>query len=197
MARTAHDQLLGVYIEYLSARGYTATKIREGSTKTPDLEVTGRDNVYLNEFKSPELLLDPTLGLYKFATTNSKLLQFIRTAIKQFTAFDPAHNKPWVMTFTSRHMQLNWHSLFEAMQGGSIIDGKVIANWTNTETFRRWQGCRYVVDLYVWLQVSDAGPIEASFFTNDRTPHRTLIDSFVGELRVQPLSAVGHNWLLV
>lgn len=60
---------------YLDERGYQAVKISETTTKTPDLEVSGHGNSYLNEFKSPDLLLDQVLGLYKFATTNSKLLQ--------------------------------------------------------------------------------------------------------------------------
>lgn len=198
MARTTHDDLLQPYSEYLSARGYTATKIPEADIMTPDLKLTGKGNDYLNELKSPELQPDATLGLYKFATTNSKLLQFIHTAIKQFTAFDAAHEKPWVMTFASSHFQLNWHSLFEAMGGGSVVDGKVIADWTNTEAFRRWNKNRYAVDLYVWIQVSDeAGPYQASFFTNERTPHRALVDALVGDLRALPVSTADTNWLLM
>lgn len=71
---------------YLRARGYQAAKIPEGRRKTPDLNVTKDGATYLNEFKLPELLLDPKFGLFRFATTNSK---FVHTANKQFTAHDP------------------------------------------------------------------------------------------------------------
>ncbi|HEX2746065.1 MAG TPA: hypothetical protein VHN16_16920 [Streptosporangiaceae bacterium] len=98
MAAT-HDDLLAMYATYLDERGYRAVKIPETTTKTPDLEVSGHENSYLNEFKSPDLLLDQALGLYKFATTNSKLLQFIHIAIKQFRDHDPSHANPWVITF--------------------------------------------------------------------------------------------------
>jgi len=187
-----------VYSSYLDARGYAATKIPEASGKTPDLEVTGNRGRYLNEVKSPELLLDAEIGLFKFTTTNSKLLQFLHKAIKQFAAYDPAHATPWVITFASAHFQLNWHSLFEAMHGGSVVEGKVIADWTKTTVFRRWAEERYVVDLYVWLQVhEERGPYQACFFTNARSNHRPLIDQFVADLRAVPLSEMDRSLLLV
>ncbi len=97
MPVTPHDDLLSVYTAYLDERGYRAAKIPEATMRTPDLEVSGHGSAFLNEFKSPDLLLDQALGLYKFTTTNSKLLQFIHTAIKQFKAFDPSHARPWVI----------------------------------------------------------------------------------------------------
>ena len=198
MTRTLHDGLLGKYAEYLSARGYTASKIPESTGRTPDLEVTGDGRRYLNEFKSPELLLDPAIRLFKFTTTNSKLLQFVHTALKQFTDYDRNHETPWVVTFASTHMQLHWHSLFEAMQGGSVVEGRVIADWTHTGAFKRWQANRYKVDLFMWLQVNlETGPYRASFFTNDRTPQRALIDGLVRDLRSRPLSNMDNNYLLV
>ena len=73
MAISLHDDLLSMYTTYLDERGYQAVKVAETTTKTPDLEVTGHGSVYLNEFKSPGLRLDPVMGTYKFATTNSRL----------------------------------------------------------------------------------------------------------------------------
>jgi hypothetical protein len=187
-----------MYVTYLGQRGYRAVKIPETTTKTPDLEVSGHGNSYLNEFKSPDLLLDPVAGLYKFATTNSKLLQFIHTAIKQFKAHDPSHSTPWVITFASVNFQLHGHTLFEAMQGGILVEGRVMADWTRTTVFNRWTKDRYIVDLYVWLQVSDTmQPYQASFFTNDRSPHRPLVDGLAASLRAVPLSSADNNWLLV
>jgi hypothetical protein len=76
MATSLHDDLLSMYATYLDERGYQAVKVAETVTKTPDVEVRGHGNVYLNEFKSPDLRLDPVMGMYKFATTNSKLSRF-------------------------------------------------------------------------------------------------------------------------
>ena len=121
MASDPHDDLLTMYEQFLDARGYPATKIPKTSTRTPDLAVTGHGVTYLNEFKAPDLRLDDKLGLYKFATTNSKLLQFIHTAIKQLQDHDPDHQSPWIVTFASTNLQLHWHSLFESMQGGSVV----------------------------------------------------------------------------
>jgi hypothetical protein len=138
MATSLHDDLLSMYTTYLDERGYQALKIAETATKTPDLEVTGHGNVYLNEFKSPDLRLDPVMGMYKFATTNSKLWGSIHTALKQFTAYDPSHSAPWVITFASVNFQLCWNSLREAMQGGSVVEGRVMFDWTRSAEFKRW-----------------------------------------------------------
>jgi hypothetical protein len=137
MAAAPHDDLLSVYSAYLGERGYRAVKIPEASTRTPDLEVSGHDTGFLNEFKAPDLLLDRVMDLSKFTTTNSKLLQFIHTAIKPFNAYDPSHAKPWVITFASMNFQLHWRTLFEAMQGGSVVEGRVMANFTRTAVFQR------------------------------------------------------------
>jgi hypothetical protein len=199
MAVSAHDNLLRVYESYLGQRGYHTARIPETTTMTPDLEVSGHGGTFLSEFKSPGLQLDPALGLYKFTTTNSKLLHFIHTAIKQFRAFDQSHCSPWVITFASVNFQLHWHTLFEAMQGGCVAEGKVIADWTQAEVFRRWTEDRYVADLYLWLQVNDQDrqPYQASFFTNSRSPHRQLVTELVAGLRAAPLSSADNNWLLV
>lgn len=199
MVATLHDDLLRVYTSYLDARGYQAVKIPETSSRTPDLEVSGEGGSFLNELKSPDLLLDQTLGLYKFTTTNSKLLQFVHTAIKQFKDHDASHSSPWVITFASVNFQLNWRSLFEAMQGGSIAKGKGVANWTQTGAFKRWEKNRYIADLYIWIQVNNQtmDPYQASFITNDRSPHSTLVEGLVANLRSVPLSDADTSWLLV
>jgi hypothetical protein len=199
MAAALHDDLLAVYTPYLGQRGYHAVKIPETATRTPDLEVSGHESTFLNEFKAPDFALDPVLGLYKFTTTNSKLLQFIRTAIKQFKAYDSCHTMPWVITFASVNFQLNWHTLFEAMQGGSVVEGKIMADWTRTAAFQRWAGERYTADLYVWLQINDQTmePYQASFVTNKLSAHRPLVDGLVANLRAAPLSDMDTNWLLV
>jgi hypothetical protein len=197
MVTSLHDELLSMYTTYLDERGYQAVKIAERETKTPDLEVRGHGNVYLNELKSPDLRLDPAARMYKFATTNSKLWASIHTALKQFTAHDPSHSLPWVITFASVNFQLCWNSLREAMQGGAVVEDKVIFDWTRSAEFKRWTKDRYEADLYVWLQVNQRQPYQASFVTNDRSPHRQLVDGLVTNLRVMPLSDMDMNFLLV
>lgn len=108
-----------------------------------------------------------------------------------------SHTKPWVITFASVNFQLCWNSLFEAMQGGSIVDGKVMFNWTKSTEFRRWMTDRYVADLYIWLQVNQRQPYQASFFANDKSRHRAPVDDLVTNLRVAPLSEMDTNWTLV
>jgi hypothetical protein len=127
------------------------------------------------------------------------LLQFIHTALKQFKAYDPSHARPWVITFASANFQLHWHTLFEAMQGGSVVEGKVMADWTRTAVFQRWTKDRYLADLYIWLQVNDQTmqPYQASFVTNKLSTHRSLVDGLVANLRTAPLSNMDTNWLLV
>lgn len=89
-------------------------------------------------------------------------------------------------------------ALFEAMQGGMIVEGKIMVNWMRTNVFKRWTTDCYVADLYVWLQVSDQmQPRRVSFFTNDRSPHRPLVDGLVTNLLAVPLSNVDNNWLFV
>jgi hypothetical protein len=197
MTAIPHDEMLSMYATYLEERGYKAVKIPETTTRTPDLEVSGHEHSYLNELKAPDFLVDPTLGLYKFTTTNSKLLQFIHTALKQFQSYDPSHARPWVITFASTNFQLHWRTLFDAMQGGSLAEGKTLADWTRTTVFTRWTEDRYVADLYIWLQVNETQPYQASYLTNDLSLHRPLIDAFVADLRGTPLSSADNNWLLV
>lgn len=197
MATNLHDDLLSMYTTYLAERGYQAVKVAETTTKTPDLEVTGHGNVYLNEFKSPDLRLDPVTGMYKFATTNSKLWAAIHTAIKQLTAYDPTHSTPWVITFASVNFQLCWNSLREAMQGGCVVDDKVIFDWTRSAEFKRWTEDRYEADLYVWLQVNQRQPYQASFVGNKQSPYRSLVDDLVTNLRARPLSNMDMNFVLV
>jgi|SRR5579875_1783750 len=197
MATSLHDDLLSMYATYLDERGYRAVKVAETTTKTPDLEVSGHGNVYLNEFKSPDLRLNLVMEMYRFATTNSKLWASIHTAIKQFTVHDPSHSMPWVITFASVNFQLCWNSLREAMQGGSVVEGKVIFDWTRSAEFKRWTKDRYEADLYVWLQVNQRQPYQASFITNDRSPHRPLVDALVTNLRAMPLSDMDKNFLLI
>jgi hypothetical protein len=197
MSTRRHDDLLRIYARYLKERGYQCAKIHETATRTPDLEVRGPKNSYLNEFKAPEHLLDPATGMYKFSTTNSKLWNSIHKAIKQLSAHDPTHAKPWVITFASVNFQLCWNSLFEAMQGGAIVDGKVMFNWTKSEEFKRWTAESHVPDLYVWLQVNQTEPYQASFFTNDRSRHRAAVDELVTSLQAARLSEMDTNWLFV
>ena len=77
------------------------------------------------------------------------------------------------------------------------MEGKVVFDWTRSAEFKRWTEDRYEADLYVWLQVNQRQPYQASFVTNDRSPHRPLVDDLVTNLRAIPLSDMDKNFLLV
>lgn len=104
-----------------------------------------------------------------------------------------------MVTFASVNFQLHGHTLFEAMQGGCVAEGRVIADWTQAQVFRRWTEDRYVADQYLWLQVNDQDkqPYQVSIFTNSRSPHCQLVNELAVGLRAAPLSSADNNWLLV
>jgi len=110
--------------------------------------------------------------------------------LKQFTAHDPSQSAPWVITFASVNFQLCWNSLREAMQGGSVVEGRVMFDWTRSAEFKRWTKDR-------WLQVNQRQPYQASFVTNKQSPHRPLVDDLVTNLRAGPLSDADMNFLFV
>jgi hypothetical protein len=194
MADLSEEELLKSYKSYLKARGYKATKIVETASETPDLEVVKSPNTYLNEFKAPELILDPATGLYKFKTTNSKLLRFINKAVNQLESNDPSHEKPWVITCASTHFQLNWKNFSDALQGGVVFDGRMDPDFTKTAVFQKVLTKVYQADLYIWLQVNanEKRPYQATFILNQRSSYKELVEKMVLDLNSKPLSSMDN-----
>jgi|SRR5665213_888816 len=201
MTALSEAQLLDMYKAYLQERGFSSTKIAEVASKTPDLELSRGSRGYLNEFKSPELILDESTQMYKFKTTNSKLLRFIHEAINQLKSHDPTHAKPWIVTFASCHFQLNWTNFADALRGGMVLhDGTLIPpGFQQTHVFKMSLKDRFIPDLYIWLQVSPEllKLYQVMFLVNDKSAKKPLIEELVQELSSIALSDMDLRLLLL
>jgi hypothetical protein len=181
-ANHAREQkLLATYVSYLNDRGYKAKKIDESDAETPDLLVEGKNFEFLNEFKSPELILDTETNLYKFKTTLPKLLRHIHKAVGQLKQEDSDHSKMWVVTFTSASMQLHYKSLTDALQGGVAVNGKLEPDFTQTTTYKKLIPKAREVDLFVWLQTNDKMESfgRATFILSNQSGHKKEVEKFV------------------
>lgn len=200
MASLSQNQHFAMYERYLVERGIAASRIPEGTSKTPDYELKIREELYLNEFKSPELHLDMNTGMFLFKTTNSKLLRFIHTANKQFLAHDPLHSKPWVVTFASTHFQMNWSNFADALKGGMLhFDGTLLPpDFYKTDAYKNSLVDRYVPDLYLWLQVNleEQALYQVTFFLSERSSKKVAVEAIVKDLSESPLGEM-DNWFLI
>lgn len=187
-----------MYEEFLRARGINAQKIRNQKYKTPDYQIYYETNFYLNEVKIPELIFDPIQNVYVFKTMHSKLLEFIPTALKQFETYDKVHKVPWVITFASNHMQMNWKKFSDSIVGGVEFDGALNPDFTNTHVFRRTRVKILIPDLYIWLQVSENKEkiFQASYFTNPNSTHLPIIKGLVDELTKLKVSSMDNRFNL-
>lgn len=145
--------------EYLENRNCSVNFISEKETETPDAHITLGDRQYIAEIKSPLLLFDHEAGVYKFVTTNSKLLTFIKKAVKQLNAIDPNHTLPWILIFTSNHFQLNWKNLTDALQGGVVFQRQAKPDFAGTDVYKRTKKYIKQLDGIVWLQANSEGKI--------------------------------------
>lgn len=175
------QKLLSAYVKYLKDRGYSTSKIDESDVETPDLLVKGKDFEFLNEFKSPELILDSETNLYKFKTTLPKLLRHTHKAVGQLKQEDPDHSKMWAVTFASASMQLNFKSLTDALQGGVVVDGKLDPDFTQTTNYKNLIPKVRDVDLFIWLQTNDKMETfgRATFILSNQSGHKKEVERFV------------------
>lgn len=200
VASLSQNQLFSLYEHYLSERGLGSSRIPEGTSKTPDFELRRGEELYLNEFKAPELHLNVKTGLFLFKTTNSKLLRFIHTANKQFLEYDPLHSKPWVVTFASTHFQLNWSNFTDALRGGMLhSDGSLLPpGFQKTDAFKSSLTDRYVPDLYLWLQVNpeEQTLYQATLLLNEKSSKKVAVEEIVKDLSGKPLSNMDNRFVL-
>lgn len=195
MANLTENQITEIVKGYLKSCGYTLKRIPEGGDKTPDFEVAKQNDEYVAELKSPELLMDDITQLFKFKTTHSKLLAFIRKARKQFVSFDSKHTKPRVLIFTSSHFQLNWKNLTDAMQGGVVVQGgQTSPDFTKTEAFKKAAVEMYDIDLYIWLQLNAElkKAYQLTLLVNDKSAHKATIAKIVSDLHDNKLSSMDN-----
>lgn len=197
MTTRAEEILTEPYFEYLKIRGYDAEKIPETTTETPDFKVSKGSHVFLNEFKAPELIMDPVTHLFKFKTTISKLLRTIHKAVNQLEAHDPGHKSPWIVTFTSSHFQLNWKSFVDSLQGAVVFNGQTAADFRQTAVFRNVKDDIMKADLYIWLQVNaDNKFCQATLIQTDTTKYKNLIGQMTVDLSNKKVSYMDNIFLL-
>jgi hypothetical protein len=188
-------EIKAIITQFLSDRGYEFIGIQEGTEQTPDNYIEGNNHKYLCEIKSPRLNLDLETGLYKFKTTHRKILDFIHTATKQFHSIDSKHELPRVLVFTSSHMQLNWKSFTDAIQGG-VIDqkGNRSPDFSNTQVYKSTLPLLSGIDLYIWFQVSETGDkfYQVSYSINDKSLHKKECLALVSNLSKNKLSGMDN-----
>ncbi len=194
MPSLTETQITKIVDDYLKVCGYSLKRIPEGGNKTPDFEITKQSNEYVAELKSPELIFDEVTQLFKFKTTHSKLLTFIRRARKQFISYDISHVKPRVLIFTSSHPQLNWTNLTDAMQGGVVFQGQTSPDFRETDAFKKAAPEMYDIDLYIWLQLSpeQKEAYQLTLLANDRSTHKSTIGKIVKDLYTHKLSSMDN-----
>lgn len=185
------NQILEKVAEYfkthhLDLRRVDHRKMHDGN-KSPDFELYSSGILASHvEVKSPLLLLNDKTQLFQWTTSVSKLRGFIHNAVKQFIDADSDHKDPWLLVFTSDHMQLNWTNMIHAITG--------IVTHVNTVT-RDLRQERYVketeedvkkVDSFIWFQMSSDGVIhQFRFLINANSKFKQKCEEFEMSLRPQ------------
>jgi hypothetical protein len=191
------NEVKGVLSKFLDLRKYKFIPITEKAYKTPDGYIEGFGLRYLSEIKSPELKLDIETQLYKFKTTHRKILDYIHKASKQFKEFDPNHEMPRVMIFTSIHAQLNWKSFTDAIQGGVVDqEGKAVPDLSNTPVYQSTLPLLSGIDLYVWYQISGNKDqfFQASYFVNNDSKFVKECEELVSNLGKPKMSNMDNAY---
>lgn len=163
--------IIKLVADNLERHGFEVNSIPTSDKKTPDLLVKkdGRPYFYC-EVKNPILQRDEDTGLYKHATTNSKLREFISKARRQLMEHDAHHSLPWSLVFVSRHFQLNWNNLGNCIQGFVGNKLPIVADLRGAEVVKRTNDDIRALDLMMWLQVGpDDNIYQRTIFINDRS----------------------------
>lgn len=185
-------------VRFLGERNYTYTPIQEGAAKTPEGYIEGANKTYLCEVKSPELKFDHSAAPfgYKYTTAHRKILNFIHTAIKQFSSQDVEHELPHILIYTSAHAQLNWKSFIDAIHGGVINQkGERSPDLSHTPVYKSTFPLLSNIDLYIWLQVSGGGDkfFQASYIINEDSKHFKGCMELVNNLSTIKVSNMGMD----
>ena len=179
--------------QFLRDRGYTYTHIPESGERSPDGYIEHQADKYLCELKSPVLMFDHAEAPfgYKFSTTQSKILNAIHAAKAQLETLDSYHSLPHVLVYTSALPQLDYHSFINAIRGYvANQDGTITTDLRETAIFKSTKSMIKSIDLYMWLRVSSKGALRVSYFDNQDSKHKKLIDRLVHNLRNKPVSSM-------
>ena len=158
------SQILLSVNTYLSNRGYKVVRLNpknlQSNIKCPDFEVFFKEkrNFYC-EVKSPLLLINEVTKMFHWTTSVTKLRDLIHKAVSQFSDQDPQHKFPWVLVFTSDHMQLNWSNMTHAIAGKIYYGEKLITDLNHLRRVKETVKDVDQIDLFVWMQMSEDAEI--------------------------------------
>jgi len=152
-------QILSSVCEYLESHRYKLIRLdpkkSPSGIKSPDFEVhlKGKPNFYC-EVKSPLLRANEITKMFHWSTSVTKLRDHIHKAVEQFSDHDPQHKLPWVLVFTSDHIQLNWSNMTHAIIGKVYYGEEVIANLTHLKRVKDTVKDVDQIDIFVWMQMN-------------------------------------------
>ncbi len=181
------SQILNTVSVYFKEHGYVpkrvvAKKLLIGQ-KSPDFEIYYSGELdYYCEVKSPLLLINNKTQLFQWTTTISKLRNFIQSAVLQFTDMDSDHNKPWVLLFTSDHMQLNWTNMTHAITGIVGYGQTIIRDLR--EYVKDSEIDLKKIDMFIWFQMNQSTDIhQVRFFINAGSKFKRRCENIQEKLR--------------
>jgi len=145
--------------EYLIRHSFTPkrfdTKKLVKGVKSPDFKVFNGDLLFFySEVKNPLLLLNEITKMFHWTTSISKIRRFIHRAVEQFYDVDTNHKFPWIIAFTSTHMQLNWTNFTDAYLGYVARSGKMIYDLRKEKYVINYNEDVSMIDAYIWCQVN-------------------------------------------
>lgn len=154
------EKILLIISSYLINHNYTPVRIDTSKLppgrKAPDYLVKSNNKLqYYCEVKTPDLILNPNTNLFNWQTTVSKLRDLIHKAAKQFKDQDSLHSVPWIVIFTSCHMQLNWTNLSHCIQGKVGYGKDLIKDLTGQRYIKDTNQDVNNIDLFIWSQVNE------------------------------------------
>lgn len=183
---------------YLLSHGFVVDEIKPDDLpigkKSPDFIIKeGGDITGYCEIKTPAFILNPITNLYQWDTTFYKLRRFLHTAKKQFDDYDPQHEKPWVIVFTSNHPQLNWTSFTHNVIGAVAFNGKVIRDFRDKKFLPESNKDLLSIDMIVWFQINylDRRKVyQVKFFINKDRPLIDKVEKLSNRLKPEPESKI-------
>lgn len=154
-------QALALVTSYLHEHGFDPNRVDiknlPQGKKSPDLDVMENgERAFFCEVKTPLLLANDVTKMFHWSTSIVKIRGFIHKAVKQFRDYDLNHHKPWVIIFTSDHMQLNWTNMKHVLNGFVSYpeSSQIIADFRNKPYVIATNNDVKTVDLYVWFQIN-------------------------------------------
>lgn len=150
---------INIIISYLIFHGFLPKRIKIKSLsqgkKSPDLEIFENNKMsFLCEIKSPLLLINEDTKMFHWTTTMSKGRTFIHKAVKQFKDYDPNHQYPWVINFTSDNFQLNWTNMIHILHGVVFYDKTIIKDLREVRYVIDTKEDVKNIDMFIWNQIN-------------------------------------------